>query len=73
MAPWAKIKFFWKTMLGSEGSSLTASSALSGFDVGNIHNMMETGMWMASEAAGPHYIIYDAGVGGGEGADYLAV
>ncbi|MBW7957844.1 MAG: hypothetical protein H3C68_08140 [Deltaproteobacteria bacterium] len=73
MAGWAKIKFFWKNMLGSEGSTLSASSTFSGFDVAYISNMMETNMWIAADAAGPHYITFDAGAGNSEEADYLAV
>lgn len=73
MADWAKIKFFWRNMLGSEGSTLSASSTFSGFDVAYISNMMETNMWVAADAAGPHHITYDAGTGNSEEADYLAV
>lgn len=73
MAGWAKIKFFWKTMLGSAGSTLGASSTLAGFDVAHIHNMLETNMWAAAETAGPHYITFDAGESAAAEADYIAV
>jgi hypothetical protein len=73
MAGWAKIKFFWKSMLEREGSVLIASSTFPGFDVACISNMMETNLWVAADAAGPHYISYDAGEGNSDGADYLAV
>ncbi|MBE7415988.1 MAG: hypothetical protein HS130_12540 [Deltaproteobacteria bacterium] len=73
MADWAKIKFFWKNMLGSDGSILSASSTFPGFDVACISNMMETNMWVAADAAGPHHITYDAGAGNLEEADYLAI
>lgn len=71
--PWAKIKFFWKSMPGKEGSGLWASSTRAGFDVSSIYNMMETNMWTADTAAGPHYITCDAGEGKETKADYLAV
>lgn len=45
MAAWAKIKFFWETMLGSTGSTLTATSTASGYDAKNIYDMLETTMW----------------------------
>lgn len=73
MAEWAKIKFFWKTMLGAEGSSLSASSTLPGTAPGNIHNMLETDMWMAAPGEGPHWIALDAGEGAAAEADYLAI
>lgn len=73
MAVWAKIKFFWKSMLGREGSTIGASSTFTGFDAAHIWNMMETNMWTAAQAEGPHYITYDAGAGNLEDADYLAV
>jgi len=73
MSGWARIKFFWKRMLGEAGSDLWASSTRPGFDVSNIHNMMETNMWMADTSAGPHYITYDAGEGKTAAADYLAI
>lgn len=74
MAAWAKVKFFWETMLGSAFSTLTASTTAPGnFSVDNIHNMLETNMWMAGQPDGPHYISYDAGPGYLKQADYLAV
>lgn len=73
MADWAKIKFYWKTMLGSEGSALSASSTFEGTSVENIHNMLETNRWQAAEGQGPHYITFDAGADMAFPADYLAV
>ncbi len=73
MAQWEKIKFFWKTMLGSVGSTLTASSTAQGFDVKNIYNMLERDMWKAANAASPIYITYDAGAGNTVSADYFAI
>lgn len=73
MADWAKIKFYWKTMLGSPGSLLDASSSFQGTSVANIHNMLETNRWEAAQSLGPHYITFDSGPGKSYGADYLAV
>lgn len=74
MATWAKVKFFWETMLGSTGSTLAASSTASGdFSVNYLFNMLETNRWMAAGAEGPHYITYDAGAGNTKTADYLVI
>ncbi len=73
MATWNKVRFFYDTMLGAAGSTLTATSAAPGCEAGNISNMIETNMWRASGLADPHYITFDAGAGGGAGADYIVV
>lgn len=74
MAVWAKIKFFWETMLGSTGSTLTASSTDAGdYSASYLYNMMETNGWKAGVSAGPHYITYDAGAGNVKTADYIAI
>ncbi|HHL40890.1 MAG TPA: hypothetical protein ENJ37_10325 [Deltaproteobacteria bacterium] len=77
MATWAKIKFFYDTMLGSPGSTLSATSTESGGDyhVDYIHNMLETNRWLAEDdsMASTQYITYDAGAGNAAPADYLAV
>ena len=74
---WAKLKFFWDTMLGSTGSTLTATSTEStgDFDVDYLYNMFETNMWKAEDTAiaDPQYITYDAGVGNTKDADYLVI
>ena len=65
MAVWAKVKFFYETMLGSAGSTLTATSteADNDHDVDYIFNWLETNMWKAEDSgiADPQYITYDAG------------
>ncbi|GEM_PF-1656401 len=72
MALWAKIKFFWDTMLGSTGSTFTASSTATGdYNVTYLYNMLETNMWKAANTTTPMYISYDAGVGNTKQADYL--
>lgn len=73
MATWNKVRFFYDTMLGAAGSTLTATSAAPGCEAANIHNMIETNMWRASSLADPHYITFDAGAGGVASADYLVV
>lgn len=73
MATWAKIKFFWETMLGSTGSTLTATSTASGYTLTDIYNMLETNMWKSGVTTNPQYITYDAGVGNTKTADYLAI
>ena len=75
MAEWAKVKFFWETMLGSTGSTLTASSTdgVSDYNVTYIYNMLETNRWKAATATGPHYITCDGGAGSSKNADYLAI
>lgn len=73
MATWAKIKFFWDTMLGSTGSSLTATSTASGYSVNSIYNMLETTLWKSAVTTNPQYITLDLGVGNTAAADYLAI
>lgn len=73
MATWAKIKFFWETMLGSTGSSLAATSTASGYTLTDIYNMLETNMWKSAVTTDPQYITYDAGSGNTKTADYLAI
>lgn len=72
MAKSEKVKFFWQTMLGSAGSTLTATSTASGYSVNNIYNMLEIYKWAAANASDPHLLAYDAGVGNAYSADYLA-
>ena len=74
MAQWAKIKFFYETMLGEGGSTLSVSSVAAGdYSVSYVYNMLETNMWKASSAATPQWLTYDAGAGNAKAADYLAV
>lgn len=73
MAQWQKVKFFWETMLGSPGSSLTATSTASGFDVKNIYNMLETNMWKAANTTNAININLDLGAGNTAIADYIAI
>ena len=42
MAQWAKVKFYYKTMLSTEGASLTATTTDSSgdYDVEYLHNML---------------------------------
>lgn len=72
MADWAKIRFYWKSMLAAEGSLLAASSSFDGTSAESIRSMLETSRWQAAGAAGPHYITFDAGAGVASAADYLA-
>lgn len=75
MAVWAKFKLFYDTMLGSSGSTLTASSTESSndHDVDYIYNMLETNSWKAANANDPSTITYDAGAGNTKTVDYLAI
>ncbi|MFQ5736741.1 MAG: hypothetical protein ACE5GY_07745 [Thermodesulfobacteriota bacterium] len=73
MAKWNKVKFFYDTMLGAQGSTLSATSTAAGYDVANIYNMLETNMWKAGGTADPQYVTFDAGAGAASGADYVAI
>lgn len=71
---WAKIKFFYDTMLGSAGSTLTAASTATGdYSAAYLYNMLETNMWLSADAASPQCVTYDAGAGNVKTADYMAV
>ncbi len=62
MAIWEKVKFFYETMLGLTGSTLTASSTLAGTDVMNIYNMLEVNRWESVDTADPQYITWSGNV-----------
>lgn len=73
MATWARIKFFWSTMLGAAGSTLTAGSTASGYSVASIYNMLEINSWQAANTTSPVNINLDLGVGNTATADYFAI
>lgn len=75
MATWAKIKFFWDTMLISDEGELSATSTEStgDYSVDYIHNWLEVGKWKSANSVTPIYITYDAGVGNTEDADYITI
>ena len=75
MAQWAKIKFFYDTMLGLAGSSLTATSTATGdYNVAYLYNMLETNMWKAANTTTPMYVTYTAVLPANQkAADYLAI
>ncbi len=60
MADWAKVKFFWETMLGSTGSTLKATTTEStgDYDVSYLNNMLEVNSWMAANTTTPMYIVF---------------
>ena len=73
MADWVAIKFFYATMLGSAGSTFTATSTATGdFDVDYLYSMFETSFWEATTSANQQ-LDYDAGVGNTKTADYLVI
>lgn len=77
MPVFAKVKIFYKTMLGSVGSTLTATSTENEGDhhVDYIYNFFEWNNWLA-ETTGlstPQKITYDAGSGNVYSADYFAL
>ncbi len=75
MATWAKVKFFWDTMLGSAGSTFSATStkAMGDYDADYLHNWLETNLWKSANTTTPMYITYDAGSGNTKQADYLVI
>lgn len=68
-----KVKFFWQTMLGSAGSTLTATSTAAGYSVNNIYNMLEIYKWKAANANDPCDLSFDAGAAKAYSVDYLAM
>ncbi len=56
MATWEVVKFYYQTFLGASGSTLTASSTLTGTSVNNIYNMLEGDRWEAADTTTPMYI-----------------
>lgn len=65
MAIWAKIKFLYKNLLSSVGSTLVATSTegTGDFDVDYLSNWLETNLWQAEDSglADPQYITLDMG------------
>src|SRR3972149_8429742 len=71
---WAKPKIYYDTMLGSFGSTLTASSiAAVDYSVNYLYNWIEVNSWKAANTTVPMYITYDAGAGNTKQADYLVI
>lgn len=58
MATWEKIKFFYDTMLGDKGTTLTATGTLAGTDAMNIYNMLEVNRWEAADTVSPQYLTW---------------
>lgn len=72
---WAKVKFFYDTMLGADDSMLQASSTESSgdYDVEYLYNWLETNGWKAAGTTVPQYITFDGGSGTTMEADYLII
>lgn len=73
MAISEKVRFYWQTMLGSSGSTLTATSTASGYSVNNLYNMLEIYTWKAANTNSPVNINLDLGAGNTATADYFIV
>ncbi len=73
MAIWNKIKFYYDSIPGSEGSILTAASEAQGCPAANIYNMLEVDRWAAADPSDPQYITVDTGEGRQRTADYIAI
>jgi hypothetical protein len=73
MAVWQKIKFYYHTLLGQTGATLTATSTASGdYSASYLYNALETNMWKALNTDSPCYITLDTGLGSvHKEADYL--
>jgi hypothetical protein len=73
MALWAKLKIFYKTALGSIGSTLVASTTETDndYDVSYLHNFKESDFWKSNDTAVPMYITLNAGIP--VSVDYLAI
>ena len=88
MTDWQKVKIFYDSMLGSAGSTLSATTTESDndFDPDYIGNWLEINAWKADLTTTPMYITYDEGpnlgsellsnigfeTAGGGGADVFA-
>lgn len=71
---WAKVRIYYETMLGSTGSTFTATSTASGdYSATYLFNMLEINSWKAANTTTPMYLTYDAGVGNTKTADYLII
>lgn len=74
MATWSRVKFYYRTMLGSAGSSLAADSTAPGdYSAEYLYDTLETTRWLSADSASPRHLTYDAGSGSSHGADYLAI
>lgn len=73
MASWLPIRFYYDTMLGSVGSTFTATSTAAGdYLAAYLYNMLEVNMWKAS-STDDQTLSYDAGAGNSKAADYIAI
>lgn len=77
MANWAKINFFYDTMLGKDESTLSATSTepTDDYSVDYIYTMLEWNKWMANDSlmADTQYITFDGGSNNSYEADYLII
>lgn len=69
------LRFYYQTMLGSTGSTMSGSStsSTSDFSKDYVFNMLETNRWQASSTTSPQWLLYDAGAGNTQNCDYFAV
>ena len=74
MAQNTPLRFYYDTMLGSSGSSFSATSTSStaSFSIDNVYNFLEVNRWQAASSA-TQFLTYDAGVGNTKSADYLCI
>lgn len=72
MATWAKVKFYYRNMLGQTNQVLTVTSSASGYPIENIYNMFEADSWKANDTTDPCYITVDTNLCVLSTADYVA-
>ena len=76
MSQQTKLRFFYHNILGSTGSTITASStsSTSDFSVDYLYNFLEVNSWQESTGMTTSRTIkFDAGVGNTYSADYFAI
>lgn len=69
---WAKIRFYYRNILGQVGQVLTATSTAAGFSVNNLYNMKEVDSWKANDTTDPCYVTVDTNACALTVADYVA-
>lgn len=71
---WNKFRFYYSSLPGRAGSTLTADSTASGdYSVNYLYNMLETNMWKSNATTNPQYITLDLGVTNSLLIDYYAI
>lgn len=73
MASWAKIKFYFESLINQAGAVLSATSEATDYEAANLKSTLETTAWQAVDTTDPCYITVDTNGAARNKSDYLAI